>query len=188
MPGCFLFFRQRLRINHLQRVPLMRWEKTPLYNLKISFLSTRSKTDGKTMEWQRAWSDVMMCSFFPRRVFATTAEAPLRNALPVGTSSQRQFRFLENCEMLEADSPKNNAMGLRSPLVSTPPVFVLPGSAVLGKPARSEGDPQVLEPGEEVVLLASAAVGTSTSSPGPLTLDVLAPRKRSTPKTPRSTW
>lgn len=89
----FLFFRGRLKINHLQRGRLMRWEKTPLYNLKISFLSTRSKTDGKTMEWQRASSDVMMCSFFSRRVFATTAEAPLQNALPVGTSSQRQFCF-----------------------------------------------------------------------------------------------
>lgn len=34
-------------------------------------------------------------------------------------------------------------------------VFLLPGSAILGKPARSEGDPKVLESGEEDVLLVS---------------------------------
>lgn len=127
----FLFFRGRLKINHLQRGRLMRWEKTPLYNLKISFLSTRSKTDGKTMEWQRASSDVMMCSFF---------SAPLQNALPVGTSSQRQFWFWKTVDARNRFNPD---------------CVLLPGSAVLGKPARSEGDPQVLEPGEEGALLAS---------------------------------
>lgn len=49
----------------------------------------------------------------------------------------------------------------------TPDCVLLPGFAVLGKPARSEGDPKVLEPGEEHLFL---VVSTSTSSQSQLTL------------------
>lgn len=173
--ACFLFFRGRLKINHLQRVPLMRWEKTPLYNLKISFLSTQCKTDGKTMEWQQALSDVMMCAFFFTSYFTTPAEAALDNSLPVGASSQGHFWFWKT-----VDSP------------TFFPSLIVFCSQVLpywGNPHDRKVIRKFWSQVSEDALLAStrSALQPAARVHSPR-VRVCVHRKRSTPKTRRSTW
>lgn len=83
---------------------------------------------------------------------------------------------LENCGLLTQLHTKQYTS--RLPTFFKPDCVLLPGSAVLGKPARSEGDPKVLESGEERRVAREHTVGTSTSSRSRLTLHTYVCRQK----------